>query len=525
MKNQIEKNLMMDHSTIDTRKSITRLRATFELISQRFGEIIHYVPQIHQSFLPGLDGLPVVNSFPGVFWRGESALASEKFQNPIHELAHTLYKSYISYALSGERNEKLEREDVILAILLNYSLWTGRSNWIYTLAGLFDQLERESYISIIAAALAACEGYSIGADYYYLKSQDRHPLPDAVYGIFKNKPWKITSVVEEMNLNLGWMGAVYRGDYFSQKNIIGTWMEEGASSTESAINLWAVMESRGMIFKLIRNAQKGKLKISRESVNRRISYLYVSSGKIPGFIHMIRSGDFDVDRTHWASAMFLIHTGIPASQQVLYREKVQSILQSINPESIPDKEEREDFLRRLSSGDRGNEVAADLAGALEGVGFLRDAPRTGLFEEFFRIFGKHLENPCIMATLRILSGRESFGDIKKIGINTLVKLKARSGYIAPLRVYLGVYFSEFPSMGDAMLFLRKAEVWHPAVRHSLAMLHMMDGNYDEAIRQYRLIIKKNPGSSIFWHNMGSILETAGRIREAREAYQKEREYK
>ena len=57
-------------------------------------------------------------------------------------------------------------------------------------------------------------------------------------------------------------------------------------------------------------------------------------------------------------------------------------------------------------------------------------------------------------------------------------------------------------------------------RYGLAMEHANSGNLEEAVREYRALLKNDPNYAAAYYHCGQALEKLGHVEEAREMYEK-----
>lgn len=523
MKNQTEnlssvgRKVRSESQTHERDTAISRYRSHMEDLNARFGGLVREEKQLHLSFFPGIHSLPVLPLFPGIFWNGEGLKRLYSFRNEVHEIIKGIYINFL--AKGDPALEEGSPDRIALNFLYNYSIWTGKTSWIYSLALFLEQRGGDEDYPLTAAAVAAMEGRSILADYFYRKSKNRHPVLDAVYRIYRKRGWSASKMMEELNPWLGIIGATYRGDRSGEMKILEDLIKNASHSEETAIAIWGYMETRGYIYRLLHSSGRRILALSEEFQSGRVRYLMAGNGKPIQHIDK-KVGSIPPD---WYTSVFLILTGVERGLKKQYLQRNDEYFQSNYAASLAPAEEREDFLAAITSGKSNGltNLSHGAASILEAVAFLNKIDGKNTIRKFRKTFGD-LRFAVRASTLRLIAGRQIYHTEDVIQKSDLPYLISLAGRISALRSFLGVYLTDHPDAGDPMPFLLKADRWHPAVNHCLAMIYFAEGSYEKAASLYNVIVQKIPDSPVFWHNYGKILERMGKQSEAGNAFSTEK---
>lgn len=103
------------------------------LFHDQLENLTHRDIQMERIFRPGVSGRPLPDRFAFVFWKARFILHPQA-RRRARELMPELYRCYLRKPFEDPTDGKHEIDRRVIVALIHFAIWTGRSQWVFSLA-------------------------------------------------------------------------------------------------------------------------------------------------------------------------------------------------------------------------------------------------------------------------------------------------------------------------------------------------------------------------------------------------------
>ncbi|MCB1316088.1 MAG: tetratricopeptide repeat protein [Leptospiraceae bacterium] len=455
----------------------------------------------------------------------------------LHELLPDLYRSFLRAQLPCYDEIDLE----VLAVLGNYALWTGRSEWLYSLAAGMVQSGVRSINATGRALLelvclvAALQGQTVLAEYYYRLVPGKSVYFDyCAHRVLRGHAPPVHSASEHPDTGhpsvkrLLIFDAAITGDMETENYVYRRMSKNPPVDAHDLLDLYATFMCRGKLFR----AQRLLLRHSRMYGERpelldQVLQTYLINGKHLLYLRRLARMEHSAYRRNWFEFVYCIYSlGLGDRRDELLAE----VFAESHKTPTPSYENQLNFLRALDAAGRSPRpplYSGECEYLVQGYYLSRTDMSPELIQERYQYYRRQIEmdtgdeqiDPQLLnfyfrllfRNVRLYAGELSSPQL-------FACLEGLAGSNAFIRVYLGLYAynREWRREADRYLYNRPGNL--PDLLHARADLAVMRADYATALRIYSKLVRSYPESTTMRFNLAMVLEKAGRIRQALETY-------
>lgn len=524
MENSQLHDRLPDPGAVDYRPVPSASRSRYLYYIKRFHrelrEFTHDTIQERMAFLPGMEGLPVRNSHPVVFWNHRGLYNYDLYEKA-HDIISGLYYNFIR----KEIDDGIDEEDLpAIVAIVNYAIWTGKHEFIQTLSFHYLEMgDAHGGMLLIAAILSRLEGREALAEYFYRqRPPSSHPYLMDVWKLISGRPYHPENTAGASHFWLRWMSGMAGENPDRMDRLMHEMRTHLSMSPDFAWRAFAALLVSGKIMRAM-----GLLRNSPHSfgnpgaVQTAILELLAINGKIPSFLRHLHISDRLYSRNLYYLTAYLIHE---SDNPAVLRNILPKVMKNKEAGDLPAPEMQNRFITFLENPESHLESTEGFARQLLDLVKLEMDSVDEVYsdERSLNIIIEEFINHPSSGIMRELLWNTRIQDIlgrvgETLSDKNLSFMKSLAGRHFSIRIFLALYLQEHGKEAEARTYLMGAPVHHPQVKHALAMEYMNSGDFDRAERIYRVLLKHYKNIPLFWNNYATILTRMGELPLAREA--------
>lgn len=491
------------------------------LFVQNFQHILITDLNLQSIFRVGLQGQPVMDFTPGVFFKPRFIL-SRAAARQAHLFFPELYRNYIN------KRSKLaidQADKEIITSLVLYAVWRYIPEWIYSLSDLVRENKISGPIADKILQIACILSFLQGEKQRFMMIKAgicrTEPVFDLFIKFFTGQDCSNENTQYDANVSVKkimWTQHALNREIEEEKTFVQRIIKEEPADTRRLYDIYSSLIHRGFVFLAVRYLMRYQKKFDQDQfIFRIILNQYLLNAKYLLYLRRLGKIKEIPSRWCWFEARYCIAM---LDADDIADELMDQVFNNKSEQSMEGFESHkyrfENMIQAAAEGLKTGDLTDAWQNTLIKSVCLKSAKTSLRVQESFVVFEKIIfnkghkrtgwNNEQIAIFFPNLNDKFMLYSAKKSVQNIWLILQSLGSRILCIRIHLGFMAFQRGYHEVARKYLENQVVILDEQLHELAQIEQDQGNLESAIEIYNRLLLRTPNHAVYHYNLGLLYE-------------------